>query len=209
MFTGFVPRFTTKPIFYASPDTLQMNIVLISLRQFPGICKAVLLLTQSIKFSTWCFCFLGVYKHNYSIKSCASMINPACQQGLKKKKQQCRDQWLTAKKVLLLTRTIKVIWFVTFFCILFLLPRQISNACTATAPVLPIKPYIPWLVTCSSSTLYRDTRITQQTLYPDGKKCAMLRPLRLVPGLYPDSDFLLQPPFTQQHKRPLLPGRYM
>jgi hypothetical protein len=45
-------------------------------------------------------------------------------------------------------------------------------------------------------------------LYPDGKKCAMLRSFRLVPGLYPDSATLLQPPFTQQHKRPLLPGRY-
>jgi len=55
--------------------------------------------------------------------------------------------------------------------------------------------------------LYRDTRITQQTLYPDGKKCAMLRSFRLVPGLYPVDTKLLQPPFTQQHKRPLLPGR--
>ena len=35
----------------------------------------------------------------------------------------------------------------------------------------------------------------------------MLRSFRLVPGLFPDLDFLLQPPFTQQHKRPLLPCR--
>jgi hypothetical protein len=36
----------------------------------------------------------------------------------------------------------------------------------------------------------------------------MLRSFRLVSGLYPDDTKLLQPPFTQQHKRPLLPGRY-
>jgi hypothetical protein len=56
--------------------------------------------------------------------------------------------------------------------------------------------------------LYRDTRIAQQALCRDSKKCAMLRSFRLVPGLYPDAVFLLQPPFTQQHKRPLLPGRW-
>jgi hypothetical protein len=33
--------------------------------------------------------------------------------------------------------------FVTFFCNLLLLPRQIRNADTATAPVLPIKPSAP------------------------------------------------------------------
>jgi len=41
----------------------------------------------------------------------------------------------------------------------------------------------------------------------------MLRSLQLVRvpiaiGILPDAATLLQPPFTQQHKRPLLPGRY-
>jgi hypothetical protein len=47
-----VPRYTTQPIFYANPDTLRMDIVKCTTRQFPGICKAVLLLTLFIKFST-------------------------------------------------------------------------------------------------------------------------------------------------------------
>jgi hypothetical protein len=37
----------------------------------------------------------------------------------------------------------------------------------------------------------------------------MLRSFRLVPGLYPDDTKLLQPPFSQQHKRPLLQGHYV
>ena len=48
---------------------------------------------------------------------------------------------------------------------------------------------------------------TPENLCLDGKNRAMLRSFRLVPGLYPDSGFVLQPAFTQQHKRTLLPGR--
>jgi hypothetical protein len=44
-------------------------------------------------------------------------------------------------------------------------------------------------------------------LYPDGKKCAMLRSFRLVRGFYFIESFLPQPPFTQQHNLSLLPGR--
>jgi len=40
------------------------------------------------------------------------------------------------------------------------------------------------------------------------KTRAMLRSFRLVPGLYPDTNSLLQPAFTQQHNLPILPGRY-
>jgi hypothetical protein len=36
----------------------------------------------------------------------------------------------------------------------------------------------------------------------------MVCSFRQVRGLLPDAAELLQPPFTQQHKRPLLPGRY-
>jgi hypothetical protein len=46
-----------------------------------------------------------------------------------------------------------------------------------------------------------------ENLYPDSKNRAMLRSFRLVRRLLPDVGILLQPPFTQQHKRPLLPGR--
>jgi len=44
-------------------------------------------------------------------------------------------------------------------------------------------------------------------MYAEGKKCAMLRSFRLVPGLNPDDTKLLQPPFTQQHNLPILQGR--
>jgi len=94
------------------------------------------------------------------------------------------------------------------FCNLHLHPRKIYNADTATAPLPSIKFRVPRLITCTPVTLYRDTCKTQPIMYPDCKKCAMLRSFRLVPGLYPNSDSLLQPAFTQQHKRPLLPGRY-
>jgi len=43
----------------------------------------------------------------------------------------------------------------------------------------------------------------------DGKNRAMLRSFQLVPGLYPETAFLLQPPFAQQRLHPLLPGRYV
>jgi hypothetical protein len=50
----------------------------------------------------------------------------------------------------------------------------------------------------------------QKTWHPDtdAKNRAMLRSFRLVQGQSSDLSFLLQPAFTQQHKRPLLPGRY-
>jgi len=42
----------------------------------------------------------------------------------------------------------------------------------------------------------------------DGKNRAMLRSFLLVPGLYPETAFLLQPSLAQQRLHPLLPGRY-
>jgi hypothetical protein len=59
-----------------------------------------------------------------------------------------------------------------------------------------------------ASSVMATARKTQKNLQLDGKNHAMLRSFRLVPGLYPDDTKLLQPPFTQQHNLPLLPGRY-
>jgi hypothetical protein len=46
-----------------------------------------------------------------------------------------------------------------------------------------------------------------KNLQLDGKNRAMPRSFRLVPGLYPEKAFLLQPPLAQQRLQPLLPGR--
>ena len=63
-----VPRNTTKPIFYADPDALQMIFDKIVSDGRPTICKAVLLLTSSSKYlyDVWVSVYLPGLTHQDS-----------------------------------------------------------------------------------------------------------------------------------------------
>jgi hypothetical protein len=61
-------------------------------------------------------------------------------------------------------------------------------------------------MTCSPQHLYRDTRNAHKTLYLDGKNRAMVCSLRLVPGLYPDSTFLLTASILKPTQTPFIAG---
>jgi len=80
-------------------------------------------------------------------------------------------------------------------------------AYTATAPVPAIKFCIPRLVTCSRSTLYRDTRIAHKICTWTAKTTPCFSLSGCLPGLYPKKIFCSKPSLAQQHLLIFLPGR--